>query len=299
MTISVMSRFPPVEFEAMMRRRLRVLLISVTVVAGSLTAVVPGFTVPGSAHATAVAPGCTAAKPTRLGGEIFGYPDNRFVDAIIGVETKDAAGNTVDLDGASHAPGYTYVERVNPTLPAEGSTTSGTKTWGGVCTSSKIVETFIEMYPKAPSNATDKSRYGEAAHYYQPITVGGDNQVGLRLPLKHDLGGNTGYVNGYLTHGGHRIDPALITRVRAFTHGRGPECGVEGLAASADALGYSASLDATYYKIDALAGGRCGAPSQSYTIYLDCACGSRGSVITESRAVDITDGGGLRVDIAF
>jgi len=251
------------------------------------------------AEAAAVAPGCTAAQPTKLGGQIFGYPDNRALDAIIGVETKDAAGNTVDLTGAPHAQGYTYIQRVNPDLPATGSDTGGTKAWGGVCMSAKIVETFIEMYPKGPDGVTDKSRYGEGAHYYQPITVGADNEVGLRLPLRHELGGNTGYVNGYLTHGGHRIDPALITRVRAFTQGRGPECGVEGLAASADQLGYSASLDATYYRIDALAGGRCGAATQRYTLYLDCKCGANGATITQSRVVDVADGGGLRVDIAF
>jgi hypothetical protein len=142
-------------------------------------------------------------------------------------------------------------------------------------------------------------RYGEASHYYQPITVGRDNQVGLRLPLRYELGGNTGYVNGYLTHGGHRIDPSLITRVRAFSHGRGPDCGVEGLAASADQLGYSASLDATYYRIDALAGGRCGASSQGYTLYIDCKCGTNGAVITQSRAIAISQAAGIRVDIGF
>lgn len=247
----------------------------------------------------AVAPGCTSARPTRLGGAIYGYPDNRALDAIIGVQTVDASGKTVDLAGSAQASGYTYVQRVNPTLPATGSDTGGGKTWGGVCMSSVITEVFIELYPKAPDGTTDKSRYGEAAHYYQPITPGADNQVLLRVPLRHELGGNTGYVNGYLTHGGHRIDPSLITRVRAFTHGRGPECGVEGLAASADQLAYSGSLDATYYRIDALAGGRCGATSQEYTIYLDCRCGPNGAVITQTRVVDIRDGAGARVDIVF
>jgi hypothetical protein len=247
----------------------------------------------------AVAPGCTTAQPTRLGGQIAGYPDSRALDAIIGVETKDAAGNTIDPTGVVRPQGYTYIQRVNPTLPATGSESAGTKLWGGVCVSAKIVEAYIEVYPKGPDGVTDKARYGEASHYYQPITVGADNQVGLRLPLRDELGGDTGYVNGYLTHGGHKIDPALITRVRAFTHGRGPECGVEGLAASADRLGYSASLDATYYRIDALAGGRCGAPTQTYTVYLDCACGAGGAVITQSRVIDVADGKGLRVDIAF
>jgi hypothetical protein len=247
----------------------------------------------------AVAPGCTAARPTRLAGQIAGYPYNRAVDAIIGVETKDAAGKTIDPSGAVRPQGYTYVERVNPTLPATGSDTAGSKRWVGVCMSARIVEAYIEAYPKGPDGVTDKARYGEASHYYQPITVGADNQVGLRLPLRDELGGNTGYVNGYLTHGGHRIDPALITRVRAFSHGRGPECGVEGLAASADQLGYSASSDATYYRIDALAAGRCGAPTQTYTLYVDCACGAGGAVIKRSSVIDVADGKGLRVDIVY
>lgn len=252
-----------------------------------------------STASAAVAPTCTSTQPTRLGGQLFGYPDNRALDALVGVQTVDAGGNTVTLTGVPHAPGYTWIKQVNAMLSAEGSATTGTKAWGGFCMSSKITEVFIEIYPKGPDGVTDKSRYGEAAHYYQPISVGADNEIGLRLPLRHELGGNTGYVNGYLTHAGHRIDPALISRVRAFTHGRGPDCGVEGFAASPDSLGFSASLDATYYRIDALAGGRCGAASQTYTIYLDCKCGPNGTVITQSRVVDIVTGAGIRVDMSF
>jgi hypothetical protein len=275
------------------------LLVAAAGLAAGLSVAVPASAAPHPGPAAAAAPGCPSAKPTRLGGQIFGYPDNRFLDAIIGVETKDRAGRTVNLDGTPHPQGYTYVQRVNPALPAAGSATRGTKNWGGVCMSGKITEVFIELYPKAPSGITDKSRYGEAAHYYQPITVGAGNQVGLRLPLRHELGGNTGYVNGYLTRNGHRINPSLITRVRAFTHGRGPQCGVEGLAASADKLGYSASRDATYYRIDALAGGRCGAPAQAYTVYIDCKCGPGGSVITRARDVNVANGSGIRADITF
>lgn len=282
-----------------MSHRLGALLMAAVGLAASLAVAGPAGAMLLPMPAAATAPGCPSAQPTRLGGEIFSYPDGRFLDALIGVQTTDAAGHTVDLNGAPHAPGYTYVQRVNPALPATGSVTEGTRSWGGICISPKIVEAFIEIYPKAPNGVTDKSRYGEASHYSQPITVGVSNLVTLRLPLRHELGGDTGYVNGYLTHAGHRIDPALITRVRAFTHGRGPDCGVEGLAASADVLGYSASLDATYYRMDALAAGRCGAAVQAYTIDLDCKCGPGGSVITRSRVVNIADGSGVRVDIAF
>jgi hypothetical protein len=165
--------------------------------------------------------------------------------------------------------------------------------------SSKITEVFLEAYPKASSGVTGKSRYGEAARYYLPVRAGADNEMNLRLPLRYELGGNTGYVNGYLTHAGHRVDPKLITRVRAFTHSRGQQCGVAGLAASADALGYSRSLDATYYRIDALAAGQCGAATQAYTLFVDCRCGPSGTVITRSRVVNVARAAGLRVDIGF
>jgi len=51
--------------------------------------------------------------------------------------------------------------------------------------------------------------------------------------------------------------------------------------------------------IDALAGGRCGAPTQTYTVDIDCSCGPNGAVITESRVVNVANGAGIRVDIAF
>lgn len=257
--------------------------------------------------AAQVAPGCPTDRPTAIGGAIFGYPDNRSVDAIIGMDLKNSAGQKVDIYGrAITTSGYSYVDRVNPTLTAEGSTGPGwDRHWGAasvsadLCVSGAITEGFFEIYPKDPSGTTDKIRYGEASHYYQPITPGGNNQIGLRLPARVEVGGNTGYVNGYLSFGGHRIPPGNITRVRAFTHGRGPECGVEGLAASADQLGYSTSLDATYYRIDALAGGRCGAPTQRYTLYIDCtdACGP--GTRTASRVIDIATARGIRVDIGF
>jgi hypothetical protein len=37
----------------------------------------------------ALAPGCDSARPTRIGGGIYSYPDNRAVNALIGVDAKD------------------------------------------------------------------------------------------------------------------------------------------------------------------------------------------------------------------
>src|SRR5437763_1577553 len=109
-----------------MRRRLGALLVAAAGLAASLTTAAPSSAMQMPAPSAASAPGCPAAQPTRLGGQIFGYPDNRSLDAIIGVETKDAAGHTVSLNGAPHAQGYTYVQRVNLALPAAGSLTRGT-----------------------------------------------------------------------------------------------------------------------------------------------------------------------------
>ena len=76
-------------------------------------------------------------------------------------------------------------------------------------------------------------------------------------------------------------------------------CWQPALAASADALGYSWSLDATYYSIDALAAGQCGAATQAYTLFVDRKCGPSGTVITRSRVVHVARAAGLRVDIGF
>ncbi len=257
--------------------------------------------------AEAVAPGCDAAHPTFIGGPIHGYPDDRALNALIGVDQVNSAGTKVDPNGvpcgqpgSSCCGGYSWCDSVNPTLPPSGSTDPTLDRSWGRCVSSATVQAFLEIYPKNPSGTTDKSRYGAAAHYYQPITVGGNNNaIDLRLPLTYEAGGgNTGYVNGYLTFGGHAIPTQYITRVRAFTTGRGPECGVEGFSAAADQLAPSGSLDATYYRVAYLAGGRCGAASQRYSLYIDCTTFCGAGTRTQQRAIDIRQGAGIRVDIA-
>lgn len=273
---------------------------------GTAIAVTLVMTVALAPAARAAAAGCDAAHPTRIAGTIHGYPDNRALDALIGVDAVDAAGNHIDRDGLRRdqgghfCGGYGWCFTVNPTLGAEGSDDpAATRTWGdgaGGCASSLVTEVFIEVYPKNAGGHTDFARYGEAAHYYQPITAGGDNQVGLRLPLRDELGGNTGYVNGYITlNGGAVPDPASNLVIRAFTLGRGPECGVEGFAASAEVLGTSSSGVATYYRTPPLAGGRCGAATQSYSLQVTCRC----TGVRQTRNIDIADGRGIRVDFGF
>lgn len=206
--------------------------------------------------------------------------------------------------------GYSWTVRVNSSLPPDGSTDPGARRdWNDPvngCVSSRVTQVFLEIYPKNSAGVTDFVRYGEASHYYQPITVGADNQILLRLPATWEAaGGNTGWVNGYITYRGGLpvgFDPnnpsATVSRVRAFTHGRGPECGVEGFSASATALAKSQSMAAIYYKISYLAGGRCGTASQRYTIYVDCRCDGVHTA-TLAREVDIVTGTGKRVDLPF
>jgi hypothetical protein len=50
--------------------------------------------------ASAVVPGCDSVHPTRIGGPLYGYPDNRALNALIGVDAKNASGQKVNRDGA-------------------------------------------------------------------------------------------------------------------------------------------------------------------------------------------------------
>lgn len=270
--------------------------------------------------AHAVAPGCTSSRPTAIGGGIFGYPDNRSLNALIGVDLH--AGTTdVYADGSPNTTGgYSYSESVNKELPPEGTTaTVGyERIWGDpgqvdeyLCIAANVTQVFIEVYPRrrdavTGGMVTDKSRYGEASHYRQPITSGATNTINLRLPLRHELGGNTGYVNGYITYNGRPVpdplvpgDPNRIAHVRVWpaTTTSGPQCGVEGFSADYDTLGLSGSGAATFYRVDALAGGRCGAVSQSYRIDVYCDCDGQRRVL--SRPVEIEQDRGDRVDFGF
>jgi hypothetical protein len=264
--------------------------------------------------ALAVAPGCTSALPTAIGGGIYGYPDNRSLHALVGVDL--VAGSThVKVDGtANTSGGYAYNDNVNPTLGADGSTdtTSYERVWGAngsaayQCVAANVTQVFLEVYPKDTSGTTDKVRYGEAAHYYQPITSGVTNTIDLRLPLRYELGGNTGYVNGYITYNGRPVpdpnvpgDPNHIAPVRVWpaVGTTGPQCGVEGFSASADSLGLGGAGTSTFYRVDALAGPRCGAATQDYRLDVTCVCG--GTSVTLSRNISITTGNGIRVDLGF
>jgi hypothetical protein len=259
--------------------------------------------------ASAVVPGCDSAHPTRIGGPLKGYPDDRALNALIGVDAKNADGDKVNRDGTVITTmGYSWVVHVNPELPPQGSTDPGARRdWNDPvlqCVAANIAEVFLEVYPREPptGGATNFARYGEAAHYHQPITPNADNQILLRLPVRNEQGGNTGYVHGYITANGGPVpnptSPTTGLRIRAFPLGSaGPECGVEGFAASAEQLATSGSGTATFYRTPPLAGGRCGAATQTYSLQVTWLQPSPDQ--RQVRHVDIADGRGLRVDFRF
>jgi hypothetical protein len=257
--------------------------------------------------AVAIALGCDSAHPTRIGGEIYGYSDRRAVNALIGVDAH-AGGVKVDRDGGPLSQrSYSWVIRVNPDVGPEGTTDpAAVRAWGtgdDGCCSAAIDEVFIEVYPQATDESgrhrTDFTRYGAAAHYRQPIQPGRNNRVLLRLPVRYEQGGNTGYVNGYVTYRGGPVPDPLGDNlvIRAWSHGRGPECGIEGFAASAEQLAQGRAGTATYYRTPPLAAGRCGAPSQRYSIQVTCRLlpGSN----RQTKLVDVAKGSGKRIDFAF
>ena len=256
--------------------------------------------------AVAAAPGCTAARPTSIGGAIYGYPDNRSVNVLIGIDLQDANRKKVDRDGAVSTSGtYLYRERINAGISADGSDDKSlTRTWGdpsttGVfCVSSKVKYAYMEVYPQNSSNVTTKTRYGAAAHHAQVLTAGAKHDIALRTPLRRDFpGGITGYLNGYLSYQGKAVEPSQITRARVFPRRAGSECGIEGFTANADQLTKSSSRPATYYRLDHLAGGRCGQATQLYNVFLDCTCG--GVKRTVVKIVEIASGKGTGLNVSF
>ncbi len=280
-----------------MRRPPRALLALVTsflALAGAVLVAAP---------AQAVAPGCTAARPTALGGGIVGV-DGRSLNAVVGIDLLNAAGKQVDADGRpSTVAGYAYRDRVNPGIPPEGSTDTGlTRTWGDprtagdLCVSTRVTRVYLEVYPQnaARYSATTKTRYGSAAHHDQPLRPGVRNDVLLRLPLVRQLGGQVGYVAGYVTYRGAAVDPKDVV-VRVFPRRAGAGCGVEGFSASPDQLFVTGGR--TRYVSDHIAGGRCGAASQTYDVRITCVCG--GTSLLKRQLLEVATGKGTPFSAAF
>jgi hypothetical protein len=269
----------------------------------------------GSAEAR-VAPGCTPDRPTFVGGSIIGYPDGRALDAHIGVSVgytgADGKFHVVLPDGSPNPStngDYSWVDRINPGVPAEGTDDpAATRTWGA-CVWGGVTRFYAEMYPKAPVDAdhdqehqaTDKSRYGASAYYAGAVTAGQTLDVLLRLPVTYQAGGaggNTGGLQGYITFAGAPVLAENISRVRAFP-GPGSACGVEGYSAAADALATADGPLRTYYKLDFLAGGQCGASAQFYSFQVTCTVVCGAASVTFTRQVGIVGARWPRFDVSF
>lgn len=264
---------------------------------------------PTSASAS-IADGCTTDRPTFVGGTLIGYPNNYALDAHIGssVGYYDSTGklHVVMPDGQpnpSNQGDYSWVDHMNPDLDASGAP-QGDINWGQ-CVASNVTHYFIEIYPKAPAidptdpasvavQKTDKSTYGSSAYYSGTVSVGQRLNLLLRAPVTFQAGnGNTGGVQGYISNAGSYLPSSSISRIRAFP-GPGSTCGVEGYSAAADVLVSATNPDRTYYKLDYLAGGQCGAPYQSYQLQASCTCGK-----SFVKVINVVKGKWPRVDINF
>lgn len=259
-----------------------------------VAALVAALVTPASA---AAAPGCPAGRPTRVGGTIRGYPDGRALNTHIGLALTDRPGHLVTVDGAP-AGGYAAVFKLNPDYPPTGLAT-GEVNWG-TCVAATVTQAFAEAYPKRPGEITDLSRYGRTAYYRQPVTPGATVSMGLRLPVTWQADhGNTGGVHGYVWYQGHRVPPSAITRVRAFPYNSGSACGIEGYSAAADQLVASTDGLRTYYLVDYLAGGQCGALTQPYSLQLDCTAVCGKATASVNLRVGVARGRWPRLDIHF
>lgn len=324
----------------MSRRKLHAVLAAAAV----LVSVAP-LTGSASAASSVCGPGKTA-----LGGTLQGDPDGAALNATVNVElTNAAAMRAYDvytdgrIDTVGHAPGtrYSYVDHVNPELERRSSWTRHVRrdrTWGAprdngvLCftTNPRITEAFIEIYPRRPvddngdgrtdRHVTDRSKYGAAAHYRQPVRAGADN-TGIVLRLPQNIPTKVGFLHGYITYRGRAVPPAApgcgtggrpacngITTVRAFPVSTfGPDCGIEGFSASGDGLDPTARGGAaTYYRINALAGGRCGSPSQGYNPRITCvsfcglnAAGGTARAIGPGYVPQVRSGSGTQADFNF
>ena len=153
-----------------------------------------------------------------LTGTIDGT-DGRAVNALLGFDWLDALGRRLDRNGCVQSPacplrGYGSVLRVNPTLPARGTsdTATATTTWS-VQPPPGAARLFLEAYPQNERLRTDEERYGHAMRHSVPLPHGGP--LPLRLPVTRcDEGGTVGTLRGTATRGGA---PSPLTRVVAWS----------------------------------------------------------------------------------
>jgi hypothetical protein len=90
---------------------------------------------------------------------LYGYPDNRALNAMVGVDAKNKNHQKVNRDGTViSTSGYSWVVHVNPGLPPEGSTDpEARRDWNDPtlqCVAANVTEVFLEVYPRRPPNGS-------------------------------------------------------------------------------------------------------------------------------------------------
>ena len=168
--------------------------------------------------ASAGSAGPAAADGTMLIGGTIDGSDGRAVDALIGLDLKDASGQVIAGSGCVRSdtcPVSTYgvIVRINGTLPAEGSADTSTATieWAASIPAN-TANVYIEVYPKNPQGVTSEARYGHAMRHN--IRVPTDAPIDLHLPLVCSQGGATGSISGNATKNGA---PLPLKRVVAWS----------------------------------------------------------------------------------
>ena len=137
-----------------------------------------------------------------IGGTIDGS-DGYAVNALIGLDLKDASGQVLAASGCVRSDTckvstYGVIVSVNRTLPAEGQadTSTATITWSAQIPAN-TANVYIEVYPKNPAGVTTETRYGHAMRHN--VRVPTDAPIDLHLPLLCAQGGSTGSITGTAT----------------------------------------------------------------------------------------------------
>jgi hypothetical protein len=161
---------------------------------------------------------CDPPAPKSISGTLQGA-DGRYVDAMIGFDVIDGAGNKIEMDHLNN--GYSVVQRINHCVVTSGAVASErcagtgyvtTKNWS-LNLPSNAAKVYIEVYPKAPNSvawltvpgyngpavgSTNLTTYARTFRRAIPVN-GAVTNVGMVLPkVCGTLGGTTGSLVGHV-----------------------------------------------------------------------------------------------------
>jgi hypothetical protein len=180
--------------------RLRLALVGVAALAAPFVFAAP-------AHAA-----CATTTKTLSG--TLGGTDGRYVNALIGFDIVDYAGNHIDGRagsknyGCGGFHGYGTFIRFNDTTPPDGSYSVGTKQWK-VTLPGNTKYVHIEVYPMSPNyGGVNETRYGHAYRRKVPVPYG--TVANIRLPLVCAAGGNLGGISGWVTKNGVKTTANIV-----------------------------------------------------------------------------------------